>query len=271
MAHLSETAIAFARSCSCGIETGIAFAGAGRASNETGIAFAGENWVFLARFSLALVLSVSMVAVLGRALVMLVSRWSASAVAVVMVVSQLTRGCVLCAKKFALRGLVVGVSAKKFAQRTKNGPKWRFLACWAEFFAEMPLEGLCWASFFAIQQPQVPVGELCRAVALAAGPLLAVLTLRCAATPYGWHGGQPARATTHRVNLRMKGPGPPAVGSSAAAGCNVRRLGVARKRSGVMCGWLCSRVRIGPPRPNPGGALPQPTIRRSAVPPEWRT
>ena len=109
------------------------------------------------------------------------------------------------------------------------------------------------------------LGELCRAVALAAGPLLAVLTLQCAATPYGWHGGQPARATTHRVNLRMKGPGPPAVGLSAAAGCNVRRLGVARKRSGVMCGWLCSRVRTGAPRPNPGGALPQPTIRRSAV------
>ena len=236
--------------------------------------------MFLARFSLALVLSVSMVAVLGRALVMVVSRWSASAVAVVMAVSQLTRGCVLCAKKFALRGLVVGVSAKKFAQRTKNGPKWRFLACWAEFFAEMPLEGLCWASFFAIQQPQVPVGELCRAVALAAGPLLAVLTLQCAATPYGWHGGQPAQATTHRVNVRMKGPRPPAVGSSVAAGCArlhaarrvyVRRLGVARKRSGVMCGWLCSRVRTGAPRPNPGGALPQPTIRRSVVPPEWRT
>jgi len=65
MAHLSETAIAFARSCSCGIETGIAFAGAGRASTETGIAFAGEKWVFLARFSAALVLSVSMVAVQG--------------------------------------------------------------------------------------------------------------------------------------------------------------------------------------------------------------
>ena len=124
------------------------------------------------------------------------------------------------------------------------------------------------------------LGELCRAVALAAGPLLAVLTLQCAATPYGWHGGQPAQATTHRVNVRMKGPRPPAVGSSVAAGCArlhaarrvyVRRLGVARKRSGVMCGWLCSRVRTGAPRPNPGGALPQPTIRRSAVPPEWRT
>ena len=60
-----------------------------------------------------------------------------------MAVSQLPRGCVLCAKKFALRGLVVGVSAKKFAQRTKNGPK-------------MAFSGV--------------LGELCRAVALAAGP-----------------------------------------------------------------------------------------------------
>ena len=54
-------------------ETPVAFAGAGRASTETGIAFAGENWVFLARFSLALVLSVSMGVVQGRALVMVVS------------------------------------------------------------------------------------------------------------------------------------------------------------------------------------------------------
>ena len=30
---------------------------------------------------------------------------------------------VLCAKKFALLGLMVGVSAKKFALRTKNGPQ----------------------------------------------------------------------------------------------------------------------------------------------------
>ena len=32
-------------------------------------------------------------------------------------------GGVLCAKKFALLGLMVGVSAKKFARRTKNGRK----------------------------------------------------------------------------------------------------------------------------------------------------
>ncbi|MCQ5272832.1 MULTISPECIES: hypothetical protein [Actinomycetaceae] len=74
--------------------------------SETVIAFAGAKWVFLARFSAALVLSVSMVAVQGCAVVMAVSRWSASAVAVVMAVSQLPRGCVLCAKKFALLGLM---------------------------------------------------------------------------------------------------------------------------------------------------------------------
>ena len=34
---------------------------------------------------------------------------------------------------------------------------------------------------------------------------LAVLTRRCAAKPYWWHGGQPAQATTSRVNVRIKG------------------------------------------------------------------
>ena len=55
----------------------------------------------------------------------------------------------LCAKKIALRGLMVGVSAKKFALRAQNTPKSAFYACWASFFAEMWLEGPCWASFFA--------------------------------------------------------------------------------------------------------------------------
>ena len=45
--RLSETAIAFARSCSCGI--------------ETAIAFAGEKRVFLVQFSGAEVMSVSTV------------------------------------------------------------------------------------------------------------------------------------------------------------------------------------------------------------------
>ena len=75
-------------------------------------------------------------------MVMVVSRWSASAVAVVMVVSQLTRGCVLCAKKFALLGLMVGVSAKKFAQRMKNGPKSAVCGVPGEFFRENTAGGV---------------------------------------------------------------------------------------------------------------------------------
>ena len=101
-------------------ETPVAFAGAGRASTETGIAFAGENWVFLARFSLALVLPVSMGVVHGRALVL--------------VVSPSPPQCVLSAKKFALRGLVVGVSAKKFALHAQNTPKSAFLRLLGELF-----------------------------------------------------------------------------------------------------------------------------------------
>ena len=133
---LYETAVAFACECLCGLETAIAFAGAGRASNETGIAFAGENWVFLARFSLALVLSVSTGVVQGRALVMVVSRWPVSVVAEVSLVSPSPPQCVLCAKKFALRGHIgpklafSGVLGEVFRGRAAGG------AVLGEFFRE---------------------------------------------------------------------------------------------------------------------------------------
>ena len=52
----------------------------------------------------------------------------------VMAVSQLPRGCALCAKKFALRGLMVGVSAKKFALRAQNGPQSAFYGVLGEVF-----------------------------------------------------------------------------------------------------------------------------------------
>ena len=79
-----------------------------------------------------------------------------------MAVSQLTRGCVLCAKKFALRGLVVGVSAKKFAlrglvvgvsakkfaQRTKNGPKMAFSGVLGEVFRGNAAGGAVLGEFF---------------------------------------------------------------------------------------------------------------------------
>ena len=79
-----ETAVTFARWYLCGIETAITFAGA--------------KSVFLARFSGAEVSLVSAVPCWERA--------------VVLVVSTSPCCCALCAKTFALRGLVVGVSAK---------------------------------------------------------------------------------------------------------------------------------------------------------------
>ena len=107
-----ETAITFARAGRASDETTIAFARAGRAPIETDIAFAGEKWAFWVRFSVAEVMAVSMVAVLGRAVVMVVSCWPVSVVAEVSLVSTSPRHSCLCAKKFALLGLMVGVSAK---------------------------------------------------------------------------------------------------------------------------------------------------------------
>ena len=103
----------------------------------------------------------------------------------------------LCAKKIALRGLMVGVSAKKFALRAQNTPKSAFLRllgeffrgraaggavlgeffaevplegpCWASFFAEVPLEGVCWASLRTGSRG-IPRGELCCAAALVVSP-----------------------------------------------------------------------------------------------------
>jgi len=63
-------------------------------------------------------------------------------------VASSPRGCVLCAKKFALRGLMVGASAKKFALRglmvgasakkfalqAQNGRKTLFSGALGEFF-----------------------------------------------------------------------------------------------------------------------------------------
>ena len=85
---------------------------------------------------------------------MAVSRWPASAAAEVSLVSKSPRGCVLCARKFALRGLVVGVSAKKFALRAQNGPKMVFSGVLGEFFYENTVVGAA-------------LGELCRGPAAA--------------------------------------------------------------------------------------------------------
>ena len=50
----------------------------------------------------------------------------------------------------------VCVSAKKFAPHAQNGRKRCFQARWANFFAEMPLEGPRWANFFAGKLLEAP-------------------------------------------------------------------------------------------------------------------
>ena len=123
--------------------------------------------MFLACFLVAEVLSVSSVAVQGCAVVMGVSCWPASAVAVVLLVSKPPCRCALCAKKFALRGLMWGCARKSSPCVLKMAQNGRFMACWAKFFAvehegarcranffaEMPVEAPCWASLFAGQSP----------------------------------------------------------------------------------------------------------------------
>ena len=123
--RLSETVVAFARSCLCGIETAIAFAGAGRASAETVVAFAGEKWAFWVRFSVAEVMVVSMVAVQGRA--------------VVMVVSKSPRCRASCAKKFALHA--------------QNTPQSAFSRLLGEFFRGNAAEGAVLGEFFRANRP----------------------------------------------------------------------------------------------------------------------
>ena len=116
------------------VKTGGTFAHVCRASAETAVAFAGEKWAYLVRFSVAEVPTVSTVAVEERAVVMVVSCWPASVPAVVSLVSKLPRRCALRAKKLALRGPMVGVSAKKFAQRAENTPISGFLGLLGELF-----------------------------------------------------------------------------------------------------------------------------------------
>ena len=117
---------------------------------ETAIAFAGEKRLFLARISVAEV--------------MVVSCWPASVAAMVSLVSTPPRGCVLCAKKFALRGLVVGVSAKKFALHAQNTPKSAFLRLQGELFRGRADEGAVLGEVFrGSGREGMLLGELCRA------------------------------------------------------------------------------------------------------------
>ena len=96
---------------------------------------------------------------------------------------------------------------------------------------------------------------------------LAVLTRRCAAKPYWWHGGQPAQATTSRVNVRIKGRSCPPAEPVSLLGANPRRAcpqqsaencaqKPARPRRRTMIGskyrpFRAPRIRIVAERPRP--------------------
>ena len=121
----SETVIAFARWYLWWVETAIAFAGA--------------KWVFLVQFSGAEVMVVSMVAVQGRA--------------VVLSVSTSPRCRASCAKKFALRGLMVDVRAKKFALHARNTPKSAFLRLLGELFRGSASGGAVLGEVFRANRP----------------------------------------------------------------------------------------------------------------------
>ena len=101
-----------------------------------------------------------------------------------------------------------GASAKKFAQHTKNGPKWVLYGALGE-----PLRGNAAGAAMLVEYFRGPAvvgprrASLLRRAPGSRAHLLAPLTLQCAAKPYGWHGGQPAQAT-YRVNVRIKGAHP---------------------------------------------------------------
>ena len=56
--------------------------------------------------------------------------------------------------------------ARKFAQRRKNGPKWRFYSVLGEFCRECGRVGVCWANFGAHrhlnQVPKPSIGTAAR-------------------------------------------------------------------------------------------------------------
>ena len=140
-ARSSETAIAFACACMRGI--------------ETAITFAGEKRAILVQFPGAKVSLVSMVAVRGE-------HWCcgfqspASECTVRDFFALLGQECARARK-----------SSPSMLQRAKNRC---FMACWANFFAEMPLEGACWASFFA----EMPLEGACWASFFAEMPMVGV-------------------------------------------------------------------------------------------------
>ena len=150
-------------------ETGVTFARSYVGGVETAIAFAGEKWAFLVQLSGAEVPSVS--------------RWPVSAAAEVSLVSKSARGCVLCAKKFALRA--------------QKGPKLAFYGVLGELFRENPARGAA-------------LGERCRAAGVASMP----------GTTRG--SGQARRPQPGRSRSRVIAPNEPPAPASCGGGRNTK-------------------------------------------------
>ena len=119
--------------------------------------------------------------------------------------------------------------------------------------------------FVGVHVTELPYEDfLCRGVGDHAGSdgswahLLAALTLQCAAKPYWWHGGQPAQATTYRVNVRVSGPRQPSAGlrsppvgpTCGLVGPRARRLAPPRRHllGGSACKRACGRAPAHRPR-----------------------
>ena len=110
------------------------------------------------------------------------------------------------AQKFAQWHCSHRVNAQKFAQHTKNGSKWVVYAELGELLRGNAAGGAELGEYFRVPAAVGPRrASLLRRVPGTGVLLLAPLTLQCAAKPYWWHGGQPAQATTYRVNVRIKG------------------------------------------------------------------
>ena len=164
-------------------ETGVAFARLYVRGVETAITFAGQKPAFLMQLSGAEVPSVS--------------RWPVSAAAEVSLVSKSARGCVLCAKKLALRA--------------RKGPKLAFYGVLGEFFRDNAARG-------------ASLGELCRATGL----MLLMLGERCraagvASMPGTTRGsGQARRPQPGRSRSRVIAPNEPPAPASCGGGRNTK-------------------------------------------------
>ena len=168
-----------------------------------------------------------------------------------------------CATFVALLGLMRVRARKSSPSTRKMAQNGCLTARWANFFAEMRLEGPCLASI--LRGPAVMGSRraslLCRVPGTGA-LLLAPLTRSCAAKPHWWHGGQPAQATTSRVNVCIGGPRPPPIGLTCAS------VGLRRHLTGPRAQDAFTETEDGPEGLAGLPTIPMPPRRRQRRDPE---